>query len=692
MREAARVLDALPDARKLSPEVRYVRARVALALGDAKSARPLLVDLEKDLPILAREIVRDRAESELEVGPYLEAAKVFSALPDAASATKAALAYERAAQLQQARIALDRALRILGADDGADATATRIKTRAARARVLTGLGDIGGSAVELRWLATEAPDSEPGKTAEAQLLALKPPIKLTSEQRLAAAKKLAESGEIERALAVIDEVSAHPDPTVSTLALVRARGSAYYASRANYQKAAELLEEAVRLGGDDRARDAFYAARAYSRAQNDALAIERYEAMARRFPTSSFAEEAEYQAARLRMLLGKWDEATLAYGHYLDRYGKGKRGRFAAASRYELAISRLGAKHPEEAAKIFGSLADAENETFARANLRELEGAALAESGQKDKAIERLTAVVRERPLSFAALTARARLSALGGPAPGLEPALAVDPVPLALTVELPAKTLLFSRLGLVADAEKDLATHEGEFFAKYAPRGSEALCEAYGKIGAGAARFRVGRSAVKNDVFERVPTDATRWAWDCVYPTPYVEVVRDAESLRGLPLGLLHAVMRQESGFRADAVSPAHAVGLLQLIPGTARRVAEELHIEAVPELLRHPAYNVELGSFYLKKVLERFSGHVALAAAAYNAGPQAVSRWLESGESLPLDVWVARIPFLETRGYVVRVVGNLAHYAYLSGGEAAVPKLSLDMPQGVRAGATDY
>jgi soluble lytic murein transglycosylase len=89
---------------------------------------------------------------------------------------------------------------------------------------------------------------------------------------------------------------------------------------------------------------------------------------------------------------------------------------------------------------------------------------------------------------------------------------------------------------------------------------------------------------------------------------------------------------------------------------------------------------------------VLRRFGGNPLLAAASYNAGPGAVSRWLETGEKLPLDVFVARIPYQETRHYVNLVMGNLAHYAFLDGGEAAVPVLGLELPQGLRVAADDY
>jgi soluble lytic murein transglycosylase len=99
-----------------------------------------------------------------------------------------------------------------------------------------------------------------------------------------------------------------------------------------------------------------------------------------------------------------------------------------------------------------------------------------------------------------------------------------------------------------------------------------------------------------------------------------------------------------------------------------------------------------MKLGAHYLHKVLETFDGHIVLAAAAYNAGPKAVSRWLELAEQLPLDVWVARIPFSETRGYVARVVENLARYSYLRDGEAGLPTLPLEIPKGRRAGPEDY
>jgi soluble lytic murein transglycosylase len=173
---------------------------------------------------------------------------------------------------------------------------------------------------------------------------------------------------------------------------------------------------------------------------------------------------------------------------------------------------------------------------------------------------------------------------------------------------------------------------------------------------------------------------------WECVYPRPYSALVREVAQQQLLPEKLLHSIMRQESGFRPRVVSPAGAIGLMQLMPGTGARVAGELNLSFVPRLLESPTYNVRFGGHYLKKLVDMFGGNVALAAAGYNAGPMAVFRWIDGGKDLPLDLFVARIPFEETRGYVERVVGNLARYSFLSGGEGEVPKIALDLPRDLK------
>jgi soluble lytic murein transglycosylase len=134
-------------------------------------------------------------------------------------------------------------------------------------------------------------------------------------------------------------------------------------------------------------------------------------------------------------------------------------------------------------------------------------------------------------------------------------------------------------------------------------------------------------------------------------------------------------AVVRQESMFQIDAVSSAGARGLMQLMPGTAREVAQNVGVDYSPSrLVSDASYNTLLGSTYLETQLERYDGSLALAAAAYNAGPGNANKWIRAygdprEENVDPVIWVELIPFQETRTYVKRVLGNYLVYRALLG-----------------------
>ncbi|MFO1157692.1 MAG: lytic transglycosylase domain-containing protein [Reyranellaceae bacterium] len=141
-------------------------------------------------------------------------------------------------------------------------------------------------------------------------------------------------------------------------------------------------------------------------------------------------------------------------------------------------------------------------------------------------------------------------------------------------------------------------------------------------------------------------------------------------------------ALTKQESAFNAGAVSSSGALGLMQLLPDTARDVAGRLKIPFIQEkLLRDPAYNVQIGSQYLTEMLKRFGGSYELAAAAYNAGPNRVARWLETmgdprNGKIDMVDWIETIPFRETRNYVQHIMEGVAVYRdRLSGSVRTVP-----------------
>lgn len=173
------------------------------------------------------------------------------------------------------------------------------------------------------------------------------------------------------------------------------------------------------------------------------------------------------------------------------------------------------------------------------------------------------------------------------------------------------------------------------------------------------------------------------RSAADLAYPRAFPEAVQAASAQTGVDGLFLLSIARQESAFSTTVRSPRGAVGLMQLLPSTARRLVTELGVEARADRLDDPRENLVLGASYLAALLERFGRNPCLAAAAYNAGPGAVLGWLEDPlrKELPLDAWVEAIPWRETRNYVKVVIGNWATFRVLEG-EETPPSCGLELP----------
>jgi soluble lytic murein transglycosylase len=135
-------------------------------------------------------------------------------------------------------------------------------------------------------------------------------------------------------------------------------------------------------------------------------------------------------------------------------------------------------------------------------------------------------------------------------------------------------------------------------------------------------------------------------------------------------------AIARQESGFDPKAGSHAGAQGVMQVMPGTARRTVGAAGLSySRARLGSDRDYNAVIGQCYLNKMLDRFDGSYPLAIASYNAGPRRIDQWLErNGDPRRGDVdmidWIERIPFHETRNYVQRVLENVAVYRARLGG----------------------
>jgi soluble lytic murein transglycosylase len=146
-------------------------------------------------------------------------------------------------------------------------------------------------------------------------------------------------------------------------------------------------------------------------------------------------------------------------------------------------------------------------------------------------------------------------------------------------------------------------------------------------------------------------------------YPTPFERELEGAARDNGLDEAFVYGLARQESRFVTDIVSASGAVGIMQLMPPTARWVARKIGSDDRSIKLADPADNARLGAWYLRHVLDRLEGLPVLGAAAYNAGPKRAQAWRAS---VPLEgaVYAETIPFTETRDYVKKVLANAMFY----------------------------
>ena len=176
---------------------------------------------------------------------------------------------------------------------------------------------------------------------------------------------------------------------------------------------------------------------------------------------------------------------------------------------------------------------------------------------------------------------------------------------------------------------------------------------------------------ARRNGLYDRAINTAERTTarhdYGLRYMMPYRTEFDAAARAQNIDTEILYGIARQESRFVPDIVSSAGAVGVMQLMPGTARWVAKQL---ARPDYRQaHIAQvdvNTEFGAFYFKYWQDRLDGQPALAAAAYNAGPGRAQQWRPATAPLEGAIWVETIPFNETRDYVKKVLANTMIYTH--------------------------
>ena len=230
------------------------------------------------------------------------------------------------------------------------------------------------------------------------------------------------------------------------------------------------------------------------------------------------------------------------------------------------------------------------------------------------------------------------------------------------------ARARVLSDIAFDASAELEYrAAHSATHSPKFLVEAAGAAIAA-GHYGAGMSAIRQAFPQLEARRVSEIPNEA----WRAAFPLPYESSVRGAAGMNQLDPMLVAGLIRQESAFESSVTSHAGAVGLMQVMPKTATKLARQLKLRYARARLTDPGYNLNLGSRYLANLIQAL-GTPEAALAAYNAGEDRVAQWTAGQKYLEPAEFVESIPFTETREYVQIVIRNAEVYRQVYGSSAS-------------------
>jgi soluble lytic murein transglycosylase len=457
------------------------------------------------------------------------------------------------------------------------------------------------------------------------------------EAALLEADLLIERGQRTRAHTLLTSLSKHRIKTVRAGAMLRLAQIATF--RYQYRKARELYAEVIE-----------------------------------KFPDTPDAVQAEFEAAELEFDSDQYDVAAEKMRVFAERHTSGK---FAAKAAWLAGFSAHLAGSSTVAIAAFEKFLadDPYHQTAPRARYwlaRELE-----EIGERERAGEMYAALVERTPLGYYGLLADQRLQSMGvsaalDPLPPVPSPQSVNEVVSLLGPERPLgidrAAALFSA-NLKREGVEELVGLADHFRKTGDTQGATLVVDLFQIFGKDAWAFLLARHITQGDDPDDLERRPYYWrVWRHAFPTPFEEEVRVASTENELDPFLLYSVMRTESLFRPESVSPVGARGLMQIMPATARWIGKKDR-KARPHAKRYKRSdsNIWLGAWYVRFLLDHYERDVAKALGAYNAGPAAMDRWLRRFSALEPDEFNERIPYDETRAYVRRAMESYLVYQRL-------------------------
>jgi soluble lytic murein transglycosylase len=378
------------------------------------------------------------------------------------------------------------------------------------------------------------------------------------------------------------------------------------------------LEEALYSGGN-----------MYLIRQDYAKAIEEYAALVEHFPRSMYAPNAHWHTAWLNYRLQRYPEAARLMDEQIVDYSAGTEVPGALYWRGRL-------------------YEDVEHNLSQALNYYDTLNTAYANS--------------------YYAILARQRIAVIG-PRPAVTPASALASVRVVedpeLTDVLPENDPHLIKATLLANAAlNEYIRPEIQLSETSSQWGAFAEAEIYESFGENTRALQAMKRS-KLPFFALSVKEVPMAYWRLVFPRPYWQQIESDARADGLDPFLVAALIRQESEFNPEAVSRKNAYGLMQVLPSVGKSLSKrdgDRHFKT-SELL-DPSTNLKLGMQDLRKSIDRYSGQVEYALAAYNAGDTPVHQWMSTNNYKDIAEWVESIPYTETREYVQGILRNRELY----------------------------
>ncbi|MDD2337064.1 MAG: transglycosylase SLT domain-containing protein, partial [Geobacteraceae bacterium] len=520
------------------------------------------------------------------------------------------------------------------------------------------IGDLDGAIQKLRGIWLSYPAKSVAGQAESELDRLRKstetPLLFTEEELYKRGCTLFEQHHYKEAATVFSALSPDSLPKKLLGEIAFKIAMTHYRLKRN----AEAEQSFVRLASPEspypeyRVDATYWLAQVYDRIGKDNEAVNTFLGLAEAHPESPLADNALFQAALIRKHEGAHREALALFRKVFTDYPGSS---YAPRSLWESAWSLYLSGDFAEASNTFALLS---NDPAWREKALYWQARALEASRPGEAAFSVYAEVQQEYPTGFYSMNIVKKFGIRSNRIPILSTSYHV-PLPDTLGMER-AQTLI--ALGLYEEASRELAALKKRNSSSF--RGSLRHAGLYLSMN----DYRSAMGLFKQEALVKEEGNSPS-VWAILYPAAFHDIVSRHTSNAGIDECITYALIRAESNFLPTARSPVGALGLMQLMPATAREIARNLGNEASSSQLTNPEVNVRIGTLHLKDLIHSFNGNLVSAVAAYNAGSTPVRRWRKNFPTLQEDEFIENIPYPETREYVKKVLAAMEVYRQLYG-----------------------